>query len=342
MRNRCCPLVVIFSLLLVSATPLIGQGPTGGGSLVRDITGGAALIFRTPQNPTVDATASGGTVGGGRTGRGTRKPPVRQQEQFIARGNAARKAAKPQEAEQQYRLATQAAPTDARAFAGLGNVYVDQGRFKEATDAYQQAIKLNPNYSAAYLPLAFSLAHQGKYDEAIKIYEQLKLKEPQNPEIANNLAVAYNEKSRYREAITASTKAIELLGETGQAFVQGHQERNELLSYAYKNLGNAHNGLGEYDQAATALKRSVTIVPANAAAYFNLGLTLYNAKRFSEAIEAYRETLKLRPSLAQAHYNLGLTYVAVNDQKSATEQYQALKAINSDLASELEKVIKRQ
>ena len=114
-----------------------------------------------------------------------------------------------------------------------------------------------------------------------------------------------------------------------------------MLSYAYKNLGNAHNGLGEFDEAATALKRSTAIAPANAAAYFNLGVTLYNAKRFSEAVVAYREVLRLRPSLPQALYNLGLTYVAINDQKSAREQYEALKAINSDLAKQLEKAIKR-
>jgi len=342
MKNRGWLSLIIFSLIIGSAAPSTGQGQTGGGSFVRDISGGAALIFRAPQNPTVDAP-TGSTVGGGRTsGRRTSKPAVKQHEQFLAKGNAARKALKPQEAERQYQLATQAAPTDARAFAGLGNVYVDQARFDDAVNAYQQAIKLNPAYSNAYLPLAFSLARLGKYDEAITIYESLKVKDPQNPEVFNNLAVAYNEKGRFREAIADSNRAIELLGDTGQAYTQGFQDRNELLSYAYKNLGNAHNGLGEYDQAATALKRAVTIVPSNAAAYFNLGLTLYNAKRYSEAIEAYREVLKLRPSLAQALYNLGLTYVAINDQKSAMEQFQALKAINSDLAPELEKVIKRQ
>ena len=343
MRNRLYrrfPIVICVLALALPFDFVLGQDP-GGGSLLRDLTGGAALIFRAPQNPTIQP-ATTGRVGGGRTtGRRTPKPPVRQEEQFIARGNAARKAAKPVEAERQYRLAAEAAPNDARAYAGLGNVFVDQQEFEKAVKAYRNAIERNKEYKAAYLPLAFSLARLGKYEEAIKIYEDLKVQEPTNPEVFNNLAVAYNEKGRYREAIVDSNRAIELLGDTGQAYAQGFQERNELLSYAYKNLGNAHNGLGDYDNAATALKRSTTIVPANAAAYFNLGVTLYNAKRFSEAIEAYRKVLTLRPSLPQAHYNLGLTYVAINDQKSALEQYQALKTINSDLAKQLEKAIKR-
>lgn len=343
MRNRFYRQFPIVICLLALALPfdfVLGQEPSGGGSLIRDITGGAALIFRAPQNPTVQP-ASTGRVGGGRTTGRRTSTPVRREEQFLASGNAARKARKPQEAEKQYRLASQAAPTDARAFAGLGNVYVDQGSFKDAVDSYKQAIKLNPEYKPAYLPLAFSLARLQRYEDAIKIYEDLKLQDPGNPEVFNNLAVAFNEKGRHREAITNSLRAIELLGDTGQAYAQGFQERNELLSYAYKNLGNAHNGLGEFDQAATALKRSTTIAPANAAAYFNLGVTLYSAKRFSEAVVAYREVLRLRPALPQALYNLGLTYVAINDQKSAREQYEALKTINSDLAKQLEKAIKR-
>ena len=134
MRNRlfwvlCLGLALALSQAWPSAT---AQDITGGGSLVRDITGGAALIFRAPQNPTVSSAATGG----GRVKPG-KKPPVRQQDALIARANAARSAPKPRydEAEQQYQLAAQIAPDDARAFAGLGNVYVDQGKFAQAVDA---------------------------------------------------------------------------------------------------------------------------------------------------------------------------------------------------------------
>src|SRR5438045_2894146 len=152
MRNR---LFLLFGLgVVIALAPLAwvtAQDITGGGSLVRDITGGAALIFRAPQNPTVNLSVSGGATGGGRV-KTARKPPVRQQDTFIARANAARSAPKPRydEAEQQYRLAAQIAPDDARAFAGLGNVYVDQGRFAEAVDAYQKVLKIKPDYSGAY------------------------------------------------------------------------------------------------------------------------------------------------------------------------------------------------
>lgn len=334
MRNRLIWFPCLTLALLISPLAL-AQDITGGGSLVRDITGGAALIFRAPQNPTVQGATGGGRVKG-------KKPPVRKQDPILARANAARSAAQPRyaEAEQQYRLAAEIAPDDARAFAGLGNVYVDQGKFTEAVDSYQKALKVKPDYNGAYLPLAFSLARLNKYPEAIALYQETLKRDP-SPEVYNNLSFAYNHTGRYQEAVEASQQAINLLGETGQAFKLGFQERNEIRSYAYKNLGNAYNGLKRYDEAANALKKSSEIEPKNASAHFNLGLTLYNAGRYSEAIVSYKEVIKLRPNLPQAYFNLGLTYYAINDKPAAMAQYETLKGIDSSMAQQLYDAIKR-
>src|SRR5215211_8393820 len=238
MRNRlfwlCCLIVSV-------GVAVTAQDITGGGSLLRDITGGAALIFRAPQNATVQLS---GATGGGRV-KPKNKPPVHKQDPIIARANAARSAPKPRyaEAEQQYQLAAKIAPDDARAFAGLGNVYVDQGKFAKAVDAYQKAIKVKRDYNGVYLPLAFSLARLNRYPEAIDVYNETLKRDPTSPEVYNNLSFAYNHSERYQDAVDASLEAIKLLGETGGAYKLGFQERNEIRSYAYKNLGNAYNGL---------------------------------------------------------------------------------------------------
>jgi len=341
MRNRLFWVLCLGLAVAVSqAWPVVtAQDITGGGSVVRDITGGAALIFRAPQNPTVNI--SSGATGGGRI-KQIKKPPVRQQDSIIARANAARSAPKPRydEAEQQYQLAARIAPDDARAFAGLGNVYVDQGKFAQAVDAYQRALKIKSDYNGAYLPLAFSLARLNRYPEAIGVYKET-LQRDAGPEVYNNLSFAYNHSGQYQEAVEASLQAIKLLGETGEAYKLGFQERNEIRSYAYKNLGNAYNGLKRYDEAANALKKSSEIEPKNASAHFNLGLTLYNAGRYSEAIASYKEVIKLRPNLAQAYFNLGLTYYAINDKTQAMAQYESLKGLDSEMAKQLYDTIKQ-
>src|ERR1044072_1225506 len=133
-------LALLILVLTVSGSLLSAQDIAGGVSLIRDLAGGAALIFRAPKDPVVHlANYVAGPLGGTIKGKKQPKPPVRKQDQAIERANAARSAPKPryEEAEEQYRLAASIAPDDARAFAGLGNVYVDQGRFKDATDSYQ-------------------------------------------------------------------------------------------------------------------------------------------------------------------------------------------------------------
>lgn len=334
----------VITLLLAFSTFHAVQGQSGGGSIGNDPVGGAALIFRKPANP--ETRVSGGPSVGGNatTGRRTRPTVAKSaaQDRIIARGNAARSAATPRysEAEIEYKLAAREDPSDPRAHAGLGNVYLDQGRFQDAVVAYQQAIKVQPEYDAAYQPLGYSLARLNKHAEATEIFKQALQYDVDNAEIYNNLAFTLVHAERYPEAVEAGQKAITLLGQTGESFKQGLQNRNEVLSHAYKNVGNAYNGMKQFNEAANSLKQAAEIEPNNAAAHFNLGLALYNGRRHSEAIEAYKRVVKLRPQLAAAYFNLGLTYVAINDKESARRQYEILKPLNANMARQLQEVIR--
>jgi tetratricopeptide (TPR) repeat protein len=325
-----------------------GQGQAGGGSLPGDAMGGAALIFRKPDNPPLHGARgpSSNSAGGGKISGGAKvrvAAAAAAHERVIAKGNAARSAATPRytEAEQQYKIAATEDPNDARAQAGLGNVYIDQGRYADAATAYRQALKVKPDYLPVYQPLAYALARLDRYSEATDTLKQALQYDPNNAEIYNNLGFAYVHAGSYAEAIAACQKAIELLGETGQAYKQELQTRNEVLSNAYKNLGNAYNGLKQYNDAADALKHSAEIEPKNAAAQFNLGLALYNGRRYSEAIEAYKEVVKLRPEIAGAHYNLALTFIAINDKEGARRESDILKPLNPAMAAKLQSLIKK-
>jgi tetratricopeptide (TPR) repeat protein len=327
--------VCALAVLWLASGSISLSAQVGGGTLPGDLVGGAALVFRKPENP---------PVGGGRVAaRPTSRPASKAQDQIIARGNAARSAPTPRfsEAEQEYRNAARLDPMDARAYAGLGNVYVDQGRFADAVEQYQKAVKLRDDYTDAFMPLGYSLVRLNRYADAIATYNQTLTLEPDNPEIHNNLSYVYNHTNQYDQAIEASQKAITLLGVTGQAYKQGYQTRDQVLSHAYKNLGNAYGGLKRYNEAADALREATKIEPKNAAAHFNLGLTLYNGGRYSEAIEAYKEVIRLRPTLGAGHFNLALTYFAINDRAAAMAEYETLKMLDAKMAAQLYEMIKK-
>ena len=346
MRVGAANLFLVAAILVSGTCSTLAQGQAGGGKLPGDAMGGAALIFRRPDNPALHSAtgSSSNTAGGGRTTSSARirAAAAAAHERVIAKGNAARSAPTPRysEAEQQYKLAAVQEPNDARAHAGLGNIYLDQGRYQEAVTAYRQALKVKPDYLPVYQPLAYALARLNRFDEGTDTLKQALQYDPNNAEVYNNLSFAYVHAGKYSEAIEAGQKAIELLGQTGLAYKQELQVRNEVLSNAYKNLGNAYNGLKQYNRAADALKHAAEIEPTNASAHFNLGLALYNGGRYSEAIEAYKVVISLRPQLAGAHYNLGLTFVAINDKEGARRQYDLLKPLNPAMAAQLQPLIK--
>ena len=147
---------LIFAFIVALSFTGVAYGQSGGGTIGGDPVGGAALIFRKPANPDVRGASVGGSAA---TGRRTRTPATRSvaQDRIIAKGNAARSAATPRysEAELHYKQAAREDPNDPRAHAGLGNVYLDQGRFAQAVDAYQQALKVRVDYIDAYQPLGF-------------------------------------------------------------------------------------------------------------------------------------------------------------------------------------------
>lgn len=320
--------------LLLVATFLAGNGAfliaqdLGGGVNIRDIIGGASLIFRRPENPVA-------------TSRGRSGGRVREQDRIIARGNAARSAGTPRfsEAEREYSLAAQQDPNDARAFAGLGNIYIDQNKFEEAVNAYREAIKLEPGYLDAYLPLGYALVRLNRHNEALETYRDALKLDSDNPEIYNNLGYIYNHTDQFNEAVKVCQEAIRLLGQTGEAFKQGYQVREQVLGHAFKNLGNAYLGLGKYEEAIDILRKATETDPKSAAAHFNLGLAHYIAGQHAEAAESYKRALELRPGLAAAHFNLALAYIRMKDRTAALEQYNALKPINPAMAEQLYKMI---
>ena len=121
---------------------------------------------------------------------------------------------------------------DARAYAGLGNVYIDQGRFADSVEQYLKAVNLRDDYTDALMPLGYALVRMNRYADAIATYNQTLTLEPDNPEIHNNLSYIYNHTSRYNEAIERASERL-LCSAKWLAYKQGYQTRDQVLSHAY-------------------------------------------------------------------------------------------------------------
>jgi cytochrome c-type biogenesis protein CcmH/NrfG len=128
--------------LFIGAVLLICAFVTPAMAQTQDISGGARMIFGKPENPTSarqdELAAKGGRV------PSTASESSDKVDDAIALGNAARDRKPPdlESAEKAYQLAWKLNPRDPRPFVGLGNVYMDQGKYAEAARAYKNALNL--------------------------------------------------------------------------------------------------------------------------------------------------------------------------------------------------------
>jgi len=161
-----------------------------------------------------------------------------------------------------FKQALSIAPNEARAWAGLGRVYVNQSIYSElppaeaaklAREALNKALRIDPHNVIAITGLA-RLAADFDFDA--------------------QAAADYNR------------RALQI-------------EPNNLV--AINTLGILLSNVGRFDEALPLYDYRVAHDPANPTAYNNRGITRYYARQWDAAIDDFRSALRLSPAFVGAH-----------------------------------------
>jgi serine/threonine-protein kinase len=190
-------------------------------------------------------------------------------------------------------------PAFAKAYAGLGEAYLDKYEFTKDPDwiakaraSCEQALKLRQENIHAQVVLGNIARVEGRYDEAVSILRSIVTREPRNLEAWLHLARTYESKQALREAEAAYQKAVEI-----QPSYPG----------AHQHLGSFYYKQGRYDEAGRSFKRASELAPDNYKALNNLAAVLVQQGRFSQAERALRHSLEIRPNPI-AYNNLASLY----------------------------------
>jgi tetratricopeptide (TPR) repeat protein len=181
-------------------------------------------------------------------------------------------------------------------------------RWAEAAEAFEACEKSNPATTAALLYRGKALVNLGQFEAAAASLEGYRRMHPRSEDATYLLAYVRFRQNQPKESLQLFTDAASLKNPTADDL------KVVALDYVL---------LGDYDDAARYLEKSVATDPENIEARYHLGRVRYQQNRFDMAIAAFQEVVRRDPGNVKAQYNLGLSFEAVNQVEGAIGAYQA-------------------
>jgi Flp pilus assembly protein TadD len=157
----------------------------------------------------------------------------------------------------------------------------------------QISSRLN-QHEQAIIDEGTALHDQGKYDQSVAKYKQVLEKNPKNVLVIYKIASSYFEAAKYDDCLNFAT--------------QGSRFKSDYLPQFYLMIGNSLDKLGKTEDAISAFKQALEILPDNQLLHFNLAAMLSNTGAFEEARSHLKTALQLDPKHASSHYALGQIY----------------------------------
>ena len=216
---------------------------------------------------------------------------------------------------------------EAREF--LGELYLSQGQLVPALAHFRWALDLDGSKLGDHVRLIQLQLRLKRPEDAAESARKAKAQLPDAPGLTMLLAVALGEAKRHNEALEAFASAE-------QEFIKDKAEA--LDASFYLTYGAAAERAGRVEQAATLLKKSISLDPENAAEALNyLGFMWVDRNmNLEEAGTLIRKALGLRPNYPAYLDSLGWWHYRKGDLASAARELRrALERIRREEAAEV-------
>ena len=223
------------------------------------------------------------------------------------------------EAERQFRLASQAAPELAEAHLDLGLALLREGRSEDAAHELDTATRLDPQAEGAHMFLGISYYQMHRLDEARAALQQEIGIDGSNAQALMWLGVVELAAGHPEKAVTPLDRAAELspkdltlLDYRGQAHSQVARDSYAQIYKLDPHSWHVHRLQAElyaeqdrHRDAITEYLAAIQSAPRDADLYETLGEEYRKTSQLDLAQDAYKKELQLSPRNGVAMYNLG-------------------------------------
>lgn len=237
-------------------------------------------------------------------------------------------------------------PSEADAWAGLGDTQLRQDRAEEATKSFEKAVELAPTHSDYHRQLGDSYGRGA-----------------QKAGMLSKLGLAKKCKAAYEKAVELDPKNINarfsLMSYYQQApsMVGGGMEKAYAQAAEIKKLDAARGRLAyanlyvaekKYAEAFNEFEEVLRATPDNYAALFQVGrLAAISGEKLDRGIETLKQCLATTPPAGQpghdaANWRLGNIFEKKGDKPAAKAAYEAALVVNAKFAQAIDALKKLQ
>lgn len=242
-------------------------------------------------------------------------------EDFLRRGDEARREGYIEDALTCYDRAIELNPNLAEAYVGRGNAYTDGEEYELAIADYGDALRLTPD-AAIYFCRGSAYAALGDHDRAISDYSDTLRHNP-----IDNLAMAaygnrgnrYRNRDEYDRAIADYDAALRL------------NPNGEVSAGLYFNRGYAYLDKGEHNQAIADFSEALQLGPDIAEAYVARGFAYFIEGEHDMAIDDFDIALQIGPDNGLACILRGHVYFNKGEYDLALADFSVAIELNPDL-----------
>lgn len=196
-------------------------------------------------------------------------------------GNIAFKKGNIREAESYFSRSIKSDPNKG-AYADLGALYIQMGRYEDAKEQLDQALKNNSNDMYAHLEMGYLYLNTDKNREAIREFKTVSMMDPDNPESFKALGIALTENKNFIEAEKVLRNAIKTFDE------QKSYELHLALSHLLTLYGDQMNNSIYYEEALEEVQKAIRIKPADAYCFFNSGIIKFKLEDYKTSSKFFK------------------------------------------------------
>ncbi|VAX32589.1 hypothetical protein MNBD_NITROSPIRAE01-906 [hydrothermal vent metagenome] len=188
-------------------------------------------------------------------------------------------------AEKLYTTVLKENPKDGVAQAGLGQLYLKEGKYDRAEATFAKLVKLSaPEAILGKEGLAAIHLKKGETTKAVAIAEEIQKSDPQSGFVHLVKANVLASRGDQDGALTEYNRAIE-----------GKLSRDWQKAEAYNQVGRIHSERGEFEQAESMYQQAVNQNPYSSEILTNRGSLYEKTGEPKKALALYRQALTVDP-----------------------------------------------